>query len=78
VSFGLSFGKGKQQQDFATPALPTTSLQSSKTGRAVQSSSSCTYMGWEPQAQVAKEVAHFEAEKPPAGVRVLSLDDVEF
>jgi len=37
-----------------------------------------TFMGWEPQAQVAKEVTHFEAGKPPTGVRVLSIDDVEF
>ena len=35
-------------------------------------------MGWEPSAQVAKEVQHFSAGAPPAGVRVLSLDDVEF
>jgi hypothetical protein len=37
-----------------------------------------TRMSWEPQAQVAKEVQHFSAGAPPAGVRVLSLDDVEF
>ena len=36
------------------------------------------YMGWEPQAKIAKDVTHFEAGKPLAGVRVLSLDDVEF
>ena len=37
-----------------------------------------TYMNWEPSAQVAEKVQHFSAGAPPAGVRVLSLDDVEF
>jgi hypothetical protein len=37
-----------------------------------------SHMGWEPLAAVAKEVTHFSAGAPLAGVRVLSLDDVEF